>query len=125
MPKTKSKISELAMKTCIPCSEGVPALHGDTLKKLLTKLEKEWELIDEKHIEREFLFDDFKQSLEFTNRLGDIAEREGHHPDIYLAYGVVKVMIWTHKIHGLSESDFILAAKYDRAFDQWKHRKLK
>ena len=125
MPKTKPKISELAMKTCIPCSAGVPALNGDSLKKLQGKIETEWELIEEKHIEREFNFDDFKQALEFTNRLGDIAEREGHHPDIYLAYGLVKVMIWTHKIHGLSESDFILAAKYDRAFDQWKHRKLK
>ena len=92
---------------------GVPALRDDKLRILLGQLKRGWKLINQHHIEKEFLFKDFKKALEFTNKVGKLAEKEGHHPDIYLAWGKVKVTIWTHKIDGLTESDFILAAKID------------
>ena len=92
---------------------GVPALRDDKLRVLLGQLKRGWKLINQHHIEKEFLFKDFKKALEFTNKVGKLAEKEGHHPDLYLAWGKVKVTIWTHKIDGLTESDFILAAKID------------
>jgi 4a-hydroxytetrahydrobiopterin dehydratase len=101
----------LTKKHCEPCKGGVPPLKGDALKRLLTELGHGWKVIDEHHLEKEFLFKDFVTALSFTNKLGALAEAEGHHPDIYLSYGKVVVQIWTHKINGLSESDFILAAK--------------
>jgi 4a-hydroxytetrahydrobiopterin dehydratase len=75
---------------------------------------KEWKVANDHHIERQFTFPDFKSALDFVNRVGALAEDQGHHPDIYLAWGKVRVTIWTHKIDGLTESDFILAAKIDR-----------
>lgn len=74
----------------------------------------EWRVVDGHHIERDFGFSNFREALDFTNEVGELAEGEGHHPDIYLAWGKVGVKIWTHKINGLTESDFILAAKIDR-----------
>lgn len=105
---------ELSKRNCVPCRGGVPPLKGEKLKVLSSQLNEQWKVIDEHHLEREFLFPDFKAALAFTNKLGELAESEGHHPDIVLSYGKVKVTLWTHKIDGLSESDFILAAKYDR-----------
>lgn len=102
---------DLSKKNCIPCKGGVPPLKGEPLKQLLGQLDKGWKVIDEHHLEKEYLFKNFQEALEFTNKIGEIAEQEGHHPDIYLSYGKVKIQIWTHKINGLSESDFILAAK--------------
>lgn len=104
---------DLAKKHCVPCRGGVPPLKGESLKKLEKELKKDWKIVDEHHLEKEVIFPDFKQALAFTNRIGEIAEAEGHHPDIYLAWGKVKISIWTHKIDGLTESDFILAAKID------------
>ena len=103
----------LASKRCIPCMGGVPALRDDKLRVLLGQLKRGWKLINQHHIEKEFLFKDFKKALDFTNKVGKLAEKEGHHPDLYLAWGKVKVTTWTHKIDGLTESDFILAAKID------------
>ena len=83
----------------------------------LTALEKQvegWRVIDEHHVIKTYKFPDFRKALEFTNRVGELAERQGHHPDICLAWGKVEVKIWTHKIDGLTESDFILAAKIDQ-----------
>ncbi|HEU4364280.1 MAG TPA: 4a-hydroxytetrahydrobiopterin dehydratase [Candidatus Krumholzibacteria bacterium] len=108
-------MSELSQKHCVPCRGGVPPLKGDLLKVLAQKLGGGWKVIDEHHLEKDYAFDDFKQALEFTNRVGEIAEREGHHPDIHLAWGRVTLTIWTHKIDGLTESDFILAARADDA----------
>ena len=108
-------MSDLAKKQCVPCSGGVPPLEADVAAKLHTQLADGWQLVDNHHIERSFEFDDFQQALDFTNTVGEIAEREGHHPDIYLGWGKVKLSIWTHKIDGLTESDFILAAKVDEA----------
>ena len=107
--------SELAAKQCIPCRGGVPPLKGADIATLLEKLGGDWTVVDEHHLEKEYGFADFATALEFTNRVGAIAEREGHHPDIYLSWGKVGIKIWTHKIDGLTESDFILAAKADEA----------
>lgn len=109
-------MNELAARKCIPCSGGIPPLRGSEIEQLRAKLGGGWNVVDEHHLEKEYSFDDFKRALEFTNKVGEIAEGEGHHPDIYLAWGLVRLTIWTHKIDGLSESDFILAAKADRAF---------
>jgi 4a-hydroxytetrahydrobiopterin dehydratase len=106
-------VSELAGKECVPCRGGVPPLTVEESGALLAKLGGGWEVIDNHHLEKQFDFDDFEQALAFTNRVGELAEQQGHHPDIYLAWGKVKLTIWTHKIDGLTESDFVLAAKAD------------
>jgi len=103
----------LVNKRCVPCEGGIPPLKGEELQSFYRELNKEWKLIDEHHLEREFSFKDFALALSFTNKVGMLAEDEGHHPDIYLAWGKVKLTLWTHKIDGLSESDFIFAAKVD------------
>ena len=103
----------LAEKSCVPCRGGVPPLKGGELGKLSAHT-PEWQVVDEHHIERNFRFSDFRAALDFTNKVGELAEGEGHRPDIYLAWGKVGIKIWTHKIDGLTESDFILAAKIDR-----------
>lgn len=100
---------------CVPCTGEVPAMVGDELAYWHEKLQGGWLLVGEHHIEKEYVFENFIEALEFTNRVGVIAERNGHHPYIVLTYGYVKLMLWTHKIEGLSESDFILAAKIDAA----------
>jgi 4a-hydroxytetrahydrobiopterin dehydratase len=106
-------VSELATKQCVPCRGGVPPLKGNDLTALEKQVEG-WRVIDEHHIIKTYKFPDFRKALEFTNRVGELAEKQGHHPDIYLAWGKVEVKIWTHKIDGLTESDFILAAKIDQ-----------
>jgi 4a-hydroxytetrahydrobiopterin dehydratase len=105
--------SGLAREKCVPCRGGVPALHGEELRDHIRALGNGWRVIDEHHLERELEFPDFASALAFTNRVGAIAEEEGHHPDIYLAWGKVRITIWTHKIDGLTRSDFVLAAKID------------
>lgn len=104
----------LADEKCIPCSGGVPAMKGEELASLAKTLGGGWRVVDEHHLEKEFTFPDFAQALAFTNRIGAIAEAAGHHPDIYLAWGKVRVTIWTHKVDGLTRADFVLAAKIDR-----------
>ncbi|MBP2680522.1 MAG: pterin-4-alpha-carbinolamine dehydratase [Candidatus Krumholzibacteriota bacterium] len=106
-------MSELSKKQCVPCMGGVPPLDGREIKKLLDQLGKGWTVVENHHIEKEYTFDDFLQALDFTNRVGRLAEEQGHHPDIQLGWGRVKIILWTHKIDGLTESDFILAAKCD------------
>jgi 4a-hydroxytetrahydrobiopterin dehydratase len=104
----------LAEKHCVPCRGGVPPLKGAELEKMKQQVSG-WRVIDEHHLEKIFPFPDFRTALGFVNRAGDIAEKEGHHPDLCLSWGKVEVKIWTHKIDGLTESDFILAAKLDQA----------
>jgi 4a-hydroxytetrahydrobiopterin dehydratase len=108
-------MSELAKKHCVPCRGGVPPLDAAEVERLLGDLGGDWTAIDNHHLEKSYAFDDFAQALAFANRVGEIAEAEGHHPDIHLAWGRVTLTIWTHKIDGLTESDFILAAKADEA----------
>lgn len=107
--------TRLAEKHCVPCHGGVARLRGEELRKYAAEL-ADWQVVDEHHLLRAFTFPDFKSALEFVNRAGAVAEREGHHPDLHLSWGRVEVQIWTHAIGGLSENDFILAAKIDRAF---------
>ena len=105
---------DLAEKECVPCKGGVAPLKGDALKKLAAELGNNWKVVNEHHLEKEFKFKDFKEALAFTNRVGELAEEQNHHPDIYLAWGKVRITIWTHKIDGLTESDFVIAAKIQR-----------
>jgi len=106
-------MEDLARKKCIPCTAGTPPLKGAALQPFSKQLGEGWKVVEEHHLEKEYTFKNFKQALEFTNKIGRIAEEEGHHPDILLSWGKVKVILWTHKINGLSESDFIMAAKCD------------
>lgn len=106
-------MSNLAKKKCIPCRGGIPPLSENAIKGFLDQINPAWHVINAHHLEREFVFADFKEALSFTNKVGALAEAEGHHPDIYLAWGKVRITLWTHKIDGLAESDFILAAKID------------
>ena len=107
--------SSLAAKHCVPCRGGVPPLEGEELDKLAAHL-PDWRVVDGHHLEKTFVTVDFKTALEFVNRIGGVAEAEGHHPDLCFGWGSVKVTIFTHKIKGLTESDFILGAKVDELF---------
>jgi 4a-hydroxytetrahydrobiopterin dehydratase len=104
-------MSTLASEKCVPCRGGVAPLKGKELAALARELGGDWRVMDEHHLEKEFRFPNFVDALAFTNKIGAIAEEQGHHPDIYLAWGKVRVTIWTHKIDGLTRSDFVLAAK--------------
>jgi 4a-hydroxytetrahydrobiopterin dehydratase len=107
-------VADLAEKQCVPCRGGVPPLAGAELTALAQQLAGGWLVINQHHLEKEFKFPDFRQALAFTNRVGELAERQNHHPDIYLAWGKVKLTLWTHKIDGLTESDFVFAAKVNQ-----------
>jgi len=111
-------MSELAKKECVPCKGSVPPLKGRDLTLLLGKLGNGWNCIKEHHLEKKYDFSDFRRALDFTSRVGELAEQQGHHPDIYLSWGKVVLTVWTHKIDGLTESDFIFAAKADQELDQ-------
>ena len=104
---------ELASKECIPCKGGVPPLTGEKLQSLHKAVNNGWQLVSEHHLEKEYKFKNFREALTFTNKVGELAERINHHPDIFLAWGQVKLTLWTHSIGGLSESDFIFAAKVE------------
>ena len=106
-------MSELSKKKCEACEKGTPPLSGLELNELYLKLGNSWELIDEHHIEKKYTFKNFSEALAFVNKVGQIAEEQAHHPDIELSWGKAKLTLFTHKIDGLSESDFIFAAKCD------------
>jgi 4a-hydroxytetrahydrobiopterin dehydratase len=105
-------MSELASKQCVPCRGGVPPLQGSEITRLLDQLNG-WEVVHEHHLKKNYGFANFRDALKFVNQVGELAEDQGHHPDICFGWGKVEVTIWTHKIDGLTESDFILAAKID------------
>ena len=106
-------MSDLASKSCVPCRGGVPALKGKELEDLHRQI-PDWQVINDHHLKRSFSFPDFVSALAFVNKVGEVAEKEGHHPDILLSWGKAEVTTWTHKIDGLTASDFILAAKIDK-----------
>jgi 4a-hydroxytetrahydrobiopterin dehydratase len=108
-------MSDLASKTCVPCRGGVPPLTGTELHNFSHQLPN-WKVIDEHHITRAFTFPDFQKALAFVNRVGAVAEEQGHHPDILLTWGKAEITLWTHKINGLTEGDFIMAAKIDQLY---------
>jgi 4a-hydroxytetrahydrobiopterin dehydratase len=106
---------DLASMKCVPCRGGVPPMAEPEISRYRERLGGGWEVVGDHHLRKELRFRDFAEALAFTNRVGAIAEEQGHHPDIELAWGRVVVTVWTHKIDGLTESDFVLAAKIDRA----------
>jgi 4a-hydroxytetrahydrobiopterin dehydratase len=110
-------VSGLAEKTCIPCKGGEPPLPHDIEASLLAELDG-WQAVDHHHLTKTYRFKNFERALQFVDRVGAIAEEQWHHPDIYLAWGKVRIDIWTHKIDGLTESDFIFAAKCDKVYAQ-------
>jgi 4a-hydroxytetrahydrobiopterin dehydratase len=105
----------LAERDCVPCRGGVPPLTAAQIAPLLAQLDG-WRVVDHHHLEKRYQLKNFVQALELVNRIATIAEVQWHHPDLVLAWGKVEVQIWTHKINGLTESDFIFAAKCDTAF---------
>ncbi len=104
---------DLAERHCVPCRGGHPPLGGEEVARLLARIEG-WDAVREHHLRKEYKFKDFREALTFVDRVGELAEAQGHHPDLHLAWGRVVVEIWTHKVDGLTESDFVLAAKIDR-----------
>ncbi len=106
-------MSGLASRECVPCRGGVPPLKGEQIKDLLSELEN-WEVVNEHHLKKSYAFKDFRAAQAFVNRVGELAEEQGHHPDVCFGWGKAEITIWTHKIDGLTESDFILAAKIDQ-----------
>lgn len=108
-------MSDLASKSCVPCRGGVPPLKGRELESLRKEV-PQWKVVNEHHIIRTFTFPDFRKALDFVNRVGELAEQQGHHPDILLTWGKAEVTLWTHAINGLTESDLIMAAKIDQLY---------
>ena len=106
-------MSELADRQCVPCRGGVPPLKGDEVQGLLGRL-ADWQAVNEHHLLKTYRFQNFRETLVFVNRVGELAEEQGHHPDICFGWGKAEISIWTHKIDGLTESDFVLAAKIDK-----------
>lgn len=106
-------MSELAERQCVPCRGGVPPMKGEQLNEMSSQL-PDWQVVNEHHLQRSYRFKDFRETLDFVNRVGELAEEQGHHPDICFGWGKADITIWTHKIDGLTESDFVLAAKIDK-----------
>jgi 4a-hydroxytetrahydrobiopterin dehydratase len=105
--------SDLAKMECKPCDSKTSRLKGDALKQMQDRLNDGWRVLDEQRLEKQFKFPDFRHALDFVNRVGEIAEKQNHHPDIYFTWGQAKIQLSTHSIKGLSENDFILAARID------------
>lgn len=105
----------LAEKECVPCKGGVPPLKGEALRELHESLGNGWDLVEEHHLEKTYKFENFVDALAFVNKVGEIAEAQNHHPEIELGWGRAKILIWTHKIDGLTESDFVFAAKVEKS----------
>ena len=105
-------MSDLASKTCVPCMGGTPPLEGEQLDELSRQLPG-WEVVGGHHLRREFRFANFREALDFVNRVGELAEEQNHHPDVDFGWGRAGITIFTHKIDGLTESDFVFAAKVD------------
>ena len=105
-------MSELSSKQCVPCRGGVPPLQGEEIERLRAQLNG-WDVVMEHNLRKNYGFSNFRETLAFVNRVGELAEEQGHHPDICFGWGGAEITIYTHKIDGLTESDFILAAKID------------
>ena len=105
-------MTELANRNCVPCRGDTPPLKGEELEGLRRQVPG-WEVVEEHHLRRTFKFKNFREALGFVNRVGELAEEQGHHPDISFGWGYAEVTVFTHKIDGLTESDFVFAAKVD------------
>ena len=122
---TKEQITmaegELAERECIACTSDDDPLEGDAITELYEQLDTDvWTVIDEHHLDGTYEFEDFRDALEFTKAIGELAEEEWHHPDIHLSWGEVRVEMWTHKIDGLFETDFVMAARMDRLYEPYR-----
>lgn len=109
-------MEELAEQQCVPCRGDTPVLKGEELKKFHDQLDGSWQVEEEHHLTREFEFENFTEALDYVNQVGEMSEEQGHHPEIYLTWGQVKLKVYTHAIDGLSESDFVWAAKAGKLF---------
>jgi 4a-hydroxytetrahydrobiopterin dehydratase len=105
---------DLSTKKCKPCEGGVDPLNQNEIAKFKSQVSNDWKVLDNKKITREFLFVNYSHTMEFVNKTADLAEAEGHHPDMHVYYGRVVIELWTHSINGLSENDFIMASKIDK-----------
>lgn len=103
----------LAQKKCVPCEGNVPALGHEEIEEFRKEISSDWKVIDDKKISREFIFVNYRHTIDFVNKVADLAEAEGHHPVMHVYYGRIEIELWTHAINGLSENDFILAAKIE------------
>jgi 4a-hydroxytetrahydrobiopterin dehydratase len=112
-------VSDLAKEQCVPCQGNEPPMALPEAKKILADLHEGWSINSSGHLERVFLLKNFVESLALANRLGEVAERAGHHPDLLVSYGQLRAEIWTHKISGLARADFVLAAKIDEAVEDF------
>lgn len=110
--------AELASGVCEPCKGGTSPLKGEELRALHTELDSDWQLVDEHHLEKAYSLDGYAPAVAFANAVAAVAEEQDHHPDILLSWGKVTVTIWTHKIDGLTKSDFVFAAKTEEAFNR-------
>ena len=109
-------MSDLASRTCQPCRSGATPLTGREISDLIAHIDAAWDAVDEHHLRRTFQFKNFADALNLTNRVGELAEEQFHHPDIHLSWGRVVLEIWTHKVGGLLEADFVFAAKCDQLY---------
>lgn len=105
---------DLSAKKCIPCEGGVPALDANEVSDYKKLISDNWKVIENNKLSREFYFVSYRHTIDFINEVADIAEKEGHHPVLHIYFGRALVELWTHSISGLSENDFILAAKIDK-----------
>jgi 4a-hydroxytetrahydrobiopterin dehydratase len=103
----------LVNKSCIPCQGGMPSLDQVAVDKLIAELNSGWQINELGHLYKQYLFDNFMDSMDFANKIAEVSEKEAHHPNLTITWGKCDVEIWTHKINGLTESDFILAAKIE------------
>ncbi|MCJ7429004.1 MAG: 4a-hydroxytetrahydrobiopterin dehydratase [Candidatus Nanohaloarchaeota archaeon QJJ-5] len=111
-------MTNLANQQCVPCQGGVPPMQPEEIEELITDLHDDWDAVNDHHLKRSFDLADFEEALALTNDIGEIAEAEGHHPNIELTWGEVTVTIYTHKIDGLHKADFVLAAKIDELVEK-------
>ena len=107
-------MTDLASRECVPCKGGVPPLAGEELAGLHSQLNNDWQLVADHHLDKTYKFSNFVEALDFANRVGGMAEEVNHHPEIRMSWGWVRLIIYTHKIDGLTESDFVWAAKVDQ-----------
>jgi 4a-hydroxytetrahydrobiopterin dehydratase len=110
----ENEVCDLSNKSCVPCRGGVPPLNAQEIESYRKQVGTSWKVNSQGHLHKEFIFDDFMGAMNLANKIAVVAEKEGHHPDLTIAWGKCTVEIWTHKINGLTESDFILAAKIDQ-----------
>jgi 4a-hydroxytetrahydrobiopterin dehydratase len=111
-------MSDLASQKCKACQGGVEPYTGEKLKEYRSRISDEWDVVDEHHLIREFGFEDFQEALDFVNDIGEIAEEQGHHPNINFTWGRAEIKLYTHKIDGLFQADFVMAAKIDKLYEE-------